>query len=125
MRKSLCLVHNYRFYMRWFEMRDTRNLSHEAAKKNEITGTHVSPLTCFFISRMYRKLSIANFTIVRRLQTIRKKYVRCDTCVWVILCCLCYLMRQISCVSHPKLSRIEAVIIHEEKGFSRAIRDKI
>ncbi len=38
------------------------------------------------------------------LQTIREKAMRCDSRLWVILCCLCCFMRQISRVSHLKSS---------------------
>ncbi len=50
-RKSLCLVHNYRFYrkmirdVRWFEAREIYLMKQH--KKYEITHTHVSRLTRF------------------------------------------------------------------------------
>ncbi len=67
--------------------------------------------------------------LLSRLQTIGEKSVRCekyarhDTCVWVISCCLCCFMRHISPVSNCLV--LEVIIMHETKGFSRAIRDKI
>ncbi len=53
-----------------------------------------------------------------------KKHARCNKCVRVISYFLCCFTRQISRVSHLSLM-VEAVIVHETKGFSCAIRDKI
>ncbi len=54
-----------------------------------------------------------------------EKHERHDTCVWVISYCLCCFMRQISRLASQIIVAIEAVIMHEIKGFSHAIRDKI
>ncbi len=52
-----------------------------------------------------------------------KKHERRDTCVRVISYFLCCFTRQIFRVWNHLV--VEAVIMHETKGFSRAIRDKI
>ncbi len=60
-RKSICLLYNYRFYHE--TVRDAKCKTREIClvkqlKKYEITGTHVSHLTCFLISWMSHELSV-------------------------------------------------------------------
>ncbi len=108
-RKSLCLVHNYRFYHE--TVRDARHKICLVKQQKKIWNN------------MYTRVASRMFFTSHRRAARWEKHARCETCVLVILYFLCCFMGQNSRVSN--CLTVEVVIMHETKGFSHAIRDKI
>ncbi len=65
--------------------------------------------------------------MIREKSVRCEKHARCDTCMGYFVLFMLLHETDFSCLAPRVLNRlvVEAVIMHEAKGFSRVIRDKI